>query len=133
MTDDRLLIHEVLNLHGHLVDEGEFDRFREVFTVDVVYDVSALGGGELRGIAAIADAGRSLGSRNPLAHHVTNVVVRSIAGDSASAISKGLGVAADGRSGSMVYHDQLIRTSEGWRISHRRVLPRKEPLQPSGR
>jgi hypothetical protein len=26
-SDDRLEIHELMNRHGHLVDQGEFDRF----------------------------------------------------------------------------------------------------------
>lgn len=132
MHDDRLLIHELINLHGHLCDEGQFDRFGEIFTDDVVYDVSALGGGELLGPAAVAEAGRALGDANPLAHHVTNVVVVHLDGDSARALSKGLGVMADGAVGSTLYEDELTRTSAGWRIARRRVLPRRKPLHPSG-
>lgn len=42
--EDRLAIHELINLHGHLCDAGAFDRFEEIMTEDVVYDVSDLGG-----------------------------------------------------------------------------------------
>ena len=41
---ERIRIHELINLHGHLMDEAEFDRLDELLTDDVVYDVSALGG-----------------------------------------------------------------------------------------
>lgn len=132
MPDDRLLVHELINLHGHLVDEAAFDRLGEVFTADVVYDVTALGGSELVGPTAIADAGRTLGPRNPVGHHVTNVVVTRLDRDDATAVSKGIGVMTDGTVGSVVYEDTLARTTDGWRIARRRVLPRVEPLRPSG-
>jgi hypothetical protein len=38
---DRIRIHELINLHGHLMDEGDFDRLGELFIDDVIYDVSA--------------------------------------------------------------------------------------------
>lgn len=129
VEDGRLLIHELLNLHGHLMDEGALDRLGELFTADVVYDVSALGGGVLSGPDAVAAAGQALGDRNPLAHHVTNVVVTSLGPDEATAVSKGLGVRGDGTTGSVVYEDELRRTPAGWRIARRRVLPRERPLQ----
>jgi hypothetical protein len=114
------------------MDEGQFDKLGELFVEDVIYDVSAFGGGLLNGAQAVADAGRALGERNPLAHHVTNIVVTEIAGDRAQARSKGLAVSADGGTASVVYDDELRRTSQGWRIVARRVLPRRSPLHPSG-
>lgn len=128
---DRIRIHEVISAHGHLVDEGQLDRLTEVFTAEVRYDVTAIGGGVLEGCEAVAAAGRALGDGNPLAHHVTNVVVTSLDADTATARSKGLGVMADGTVGSVLYEDHLSRTEDGWRISERRVLPRRHPLQPS--
>lgn len=134
MTDaaDRIAIHEVINLHGHLVDEGEFERLGELFTDDVVYDVTALGGTALVGPSAFAEAGLALGAGNPLGHHVTNIVVTELAGDRAKARSKGFAVMTGGAVGSVVYVDELRRTRDGWRITVRRVLPRRAPLQPSG-
>jgi hypothetical protein len=129
---DRIRIHELINLHGHLVDEGEFGRLGELLTDDVVYDVSGLGGGQLVGVQAIEDAGRALGHANPLGHHVTNVVVVKIDSDQAWVRSKGLAVMSNGSTGSVVYDDELRRTGQGWRIAIRRVLPRKAPLQGSG-
>lgn len=128
---DRILIHELINLHGHIMDEGQFGRFDELFTGDVIYDISAFGGGELRGAAAIADAARALGDRNPVGHHVTNIVVAELGDDEAVVVSKGIGILADGTAGSVVYEDQVRRTPAGWRIAHRRVMPRRRPLHPS--
>ncbi len=128
---DRIRIHELIDLHGHLVDEGEFDRFDELFTDDVVHDVTALGGTELVGPQAIAEAGLALGAANPLGHHVTNIVVTEVARDRALARSKAIAVMADGTVGSVVHLDELRRTDRGWRIAVRRVLPRRTPLHPS--
>ena len=127
-TDDHLAIHELIALHGHLMDDGAFDRLDELFTADIAYDLEAFGGGVLRGPAAIRDAGLALGDGNPLGHHVTNVIVTGGDDQQAHARSKGFGVMADGTVGSVVYEDVLTRTPEGWRISYRKVVPRKKPL-----
>src|SRR5689334_22972687 len=127
-SDDRLAIHELIGLHGHLVDNGDFGRLGELFTPDVVYDLRDYGGRELRGIDAIVQASRALGDANPLGHHVTNVVIEKVDGDIVRVVSKGLGVLADGSCGSVVYHDEVRRVGDGWRIARRRVSPRTRPL-----
>jgi hypothetical protein len=126
--DDRLAIHELLALHGHLVDNGALDRLDELFTDDVVYDLAPLGGAVLEGVDAIRRSARELGDRNPVAHLVTNVLVQEYDGQ-VTASSKFIGVQRDGSVGSGVYEDVLRRTAEGWRISRRRVSLRREPLQ----
>ena len=129
-TDDRVAIYELIALHGHLMDAGAFDRLDELFTDDFVYDVEALGYGSLEGVDAFVEAARALGDDNPLAHHVTNALVIGDEGDRATVQSKGIGVSADGTSGSVVYKDLVRRTSGGWRISRRTVIPRRRPLHP---
>lgn len=129
-VSDRLAIHELMNLHGHLVDHGEFGRLHELFTADVVYDLRAFGGAELRGIDAIVTASRALGEANPVSHHVTNVVITSSDGERVLVLSKGIGIRADGSCGAVVYHDEVRREAAGWRIARREVTPRRTPLQP---
>jgi SnoaL-like protein len=129
-TDDRVAIYELIALHGHLIDAGAFDRLDELFTDDFVYDVTALGYGSLEGADAFVEASRALGDANPLAHHVTNALVIGDEGDRATVRSKGIGVMADGTSGSVVYEDLVRRTGAGWRISRRMVIPRERPLHP---
>jgi hypothetical protein len=128
-TDDRLAIYELVSLHGHLMDGGEFERLDELFTPDVAYDLSAYGQGTLRSISAIVDAARTLGDANPVAHHVTNILITEIADATVSVVSKGIGVRADGSCGSVVYHDEIRREAAGWRIAKRRVIPRRDPLR----
>nr|WP_223243461.1 nuclear transport factor 2 family protein [Streptomyces sp. CBMA123] len=125
---DRLAITELVSLHGHLVDDGSLDRLAEVFTSDVVYDLTDFGQGPLNGVAAVREAAWALGAANPLAHHVTNVVVTASPDGRVRVRSKGLGIRADGSCGSVSYDDTVVRTAEGWRISHRTVSARRAPL-----
>ena len=134
--DDRIAITDLINEHGHLTDRGDFDGLAALFTEDVVYDVSALGGGEsalgggeLAGLAAAREAALALGDANPVAHHVTNIVLHEAPDGVVHARSKGLGVLADGRTGSVTYEDTVQRTPAGWRITHRIIRPRRTPLR----
>jgi SnoaL-like domain len=129
-TEDRFALYELIALHGHLFDMGELDRLDELFTDDVVYDVEDLGGGVLRGIAAISEAARSLGDQNPLGHHTTNVTILELDDDTARVRSKGIGVGTDGTVSTVIYDDVVHRTAQGWRLARRKVRPRQRPLTP---
>ncbi|MBB4684463.1 nuclear transport factor 2 family protein [Amycolatopsis jiangsuensis] len=126
--EDRWAITDLLSMHGHLVDDGHLDRFEDLFTADVVYDLTGFGQEPLRGVAALRAAGWALGADNPVAHHVTNIVVTAETDDRARARSKGLGIGADGTCASVSYDDVVVRTPDGWRISHRTLTPRRTPL-----
>jgi len=129
--DDRAEITELLARHGHLFDDGEFDRLDLLFTASVRYDVTAFGGGVLQGIEAIRAATLALGDRNPVGHHVTNVVLTEQPDGSVRARSKGIGVYADGTAGSVTYEDEIVRTDDGWRIDARTIAPRRARHQQS--
>jgi hypothetical protein len=129
-TDDRIAIAEVINLHGHLTDRGDFTNLPSLLAGEITYDVSALGGGVLVGLSAIREAALALGEANPVAHHVTNIVLQEAPDGRVQALSKGLGVMADGSVGSVSYEDSLKKGDGGWRITHRVVRPRRVPLQP---
>lgn len=126
--EDRLAVSELIALHGHLVDGGELDRSDEVFTADVVYDLSDFGQGEITGLAALEAAALALGANNPVAHHVTNVVVEETFDGRVHVRSKGLAVMADGSCGSVTYEDEVVRVDAGWRIRRRRIAARRTPL-----
>jgi hypothetical protein len=126
--EDRLAITELISFHGHLVDEGSLDRLDELFTANVVYDLSDFGQGRLVGVAAIQEAALSLGAANPVAHHVTNVVITESSNGQVRVLSKGLGIRADGSCGSVTYDDTVVRTADGWRIHHRTISARRVPL-----
>ncbi|MDX3229564.1 nuclear transport factor 2 family protein [Streptomyces sp. ME19-01-6] len=126
--EDRCVITELIAMHGHLCDSGELDRLDEVFTTDVTYDVTDFGYEILRGVETCAEAGRALGELNPVGHHVTNIVLSEQADGRVHARAKGIGIRADGTSGSLTYEDIIVRVDQGWRISHRKVLARRVPL-----
>jgi hypothetical protein len=129
-VEERLAIYELIALHGHLMDAGAFDRLGELFTDDFVYDLNALGYGRLEGAKALIDASTALGNNNPLGHHVTNSLVIAEEDGLVRVRSKGIGIGADGSSGSVIYEDLIRKTPSGWRIARRAVIPRKRPLQP---
>jgi hypothetical protein len=114
---ERLAIHELIALYGHLIDQRQFSRLGEIFTDDAVFDLSGYDGTCYRGLPAIR-AMMLASSDHPLAHHATNVVVLKQQ-DSIGVISKGIGVGINGRVGSVTYRDRLSLTEQGWRIQER--------------
>ncbi|QUQ62618.1 nuclear transport factor 2 family protein [Kutzneria sp. CA-103260] len=125
---DRIDIADLVNRHGHLVDAGELDRLAELFTPDVVYDVTDFGLGSLHGPAAVRDAALALGPANPVGHHVTNIVITPVDEVTAAVQSKGIGIMAGGTVGSAVYDDVVTHGPNGWKISRRKVTARRTPL-----
>lgn len=122
-TADRLAIHELLALYGHLIDDREFSRLNEVFTLDAEFDLSLYGGESYSGLEAIIKMMQE-SDEHPLAHHTSNIVISTDA-EIISAMSKGLGVGYKGRVGSVIYRDGLVNTANGWRIQRRSVELRK--------
>ena len=127
--EDRAAVTDLVAMHGHVVDSGQLDRLDELFTADVVYDVTDFGQQQpLVGTAAVRDAALALGERSPVGHHVTNTVLTEIADGRVRALSKGIGVNADGTCGSVTYEDTLVLGPGGWRIALRRVRANRAPL-----
>jgi len=122
-VEDRLVIGEVLSLHGFIFDAVELDRLDEIFTPEIVYDMSAVGIGVFEGIETVRNAAASMGDRGPIAHHVTNVLISSDEDDVATAQSKGLMLMRDGTLESVTHLDTLRRHEGQWRISHRIISP----------
>jgi hypothetical protein len=127
-AEDRQAIGETSALHGHLFDGGHLDRLGEIFTPDIVYDMSAMGVGTFEGIEAIRNAALRLGPGNPVAYHVTNAVISCEGDDLATALSKGLMLRADGTLASVTHLDTLRRHDGSWRISRRVISPQSAPL-----
>jgi hypothetical protein len=127
-AEDRWAIAETLSLHGHLFDGGHLDRLDEIFAPEVVYDMSGLGFGSFEGIDAIQRAALQLGDRNPIAHHLTNVVITSDEHGEVTVKSKGLVIRADGTLGSVNHIDTVVRHDGGWRISRRVITAQRTPM-----
>lgn len=124
-TADRLAIHELLGLYGHIIDERRWADMNMVFAADVVYDATDFGHGITRTLDELRDKWAGDESMHPLAHHATNVVVSEDADGTVRVLSKGIGVGRRGRVGSAVYRDVVVRTDAGWRLSYRRAELRR--------
>ncbi|HEY4018540.1 MAG TPA: nuclear transport factor 2 family protein [Pseudonocardiaceae bacterium] len=127
-AEDRIAINDLINLHGHYADDGDFDGMDTLFTADVVYDPTGVDMPVLVGRERLRATALELGDANPVAHLVTNIVLRPIGPDEVHARSKAIAIIGDGRAGSATYEDVVVRTAEGWRISHRRIIARRVPL-----
>lgn len=126
-ADDRWEISETLSLHGHIFDGGHLDRLEEIFAPEVVYDLSDAGVGTFEGIEAIRSATLKLGAANPIAHHLTNVVIADEENGLVTVQSKGLMIMANGTIGSVNHLDTLRRHNGRWRISRRVITAQRTP------
>ena len=88
-AEDRLAISELIALHGHIMDSGELDRLGDLFSPEVTYDLGDFGLGILQGIDAIRNAAIAMGDRNPVGHHVTNIILTEVDGQVVRVRSKG--------------------------------------------
>jgi len=121
---DHLELRRLVDLYGYLIDERKFSRIGEVFTEDVIYDLSEFRQGVLRGTGEVLAMWRGE-ARHPLAHHAISVLAEERADGSVDLITKGIGVGVKGRVGSVTYYDRAIRTAAGWRLAERKAVPRR--------
>ncbi len=130
---DRLALHELLGLYGHLVDERRWSELDRVFTSDAVYDASDFGMPVTRSLPELVDEWTSDEglARHPLAHHTTNIVVVEEPDGTVRIRSKGIGVGPGGRVGSVVYDDRAVPVDgdggRSWRLASRTVTLRRPP------
>lgn len=116
--EDRAAIHELLAAYGHVVDEHDWDRAHEVFAEDFVFDRGATGRPDLHGIADIV---ANFKGRNMYAHVTTNTTLTEVDEDTVRGHSKFLGFPNEGQPVTGDYHDEIVRTPQGWRLRRRRA------------
>jgi SnoaL-like domain len=121
-AEDRLAIHELIALHGHLADDRRPEDLGLLLSADAVYDVEDYGLGKVTGLPAIQDLFSERPGQQPLGHHVTNIMVTERPDGTVHARSKGLAVMPDGGADTVTYDDTLVRTAAGWRIARRKVV-----------
>jgi hypothetical protein len=124
---DRLAIHELLGLYGHLIDEKRWDELDQVFAADAGYDATDFGYEVDTSLAALVARWKT--DRHPLGHHATNVVVTEDPDGIIRVHSKGIGVGRGGRVGSVIYDDIAVRTPGGWRLAWRTARLRRSEDQ----
>jgi hypothetical protein len=118
-TEDRLAIHELLGLYGHLIDQRRWPELAQVFTDDIVFDASSFGQPVTTSYQELMEHWTSDLSIHPVAHHVTNIVITEDPDGSVRVLSKALGVGRKGRVGSATYDDIVVKISDGWRLARR--------------
>jgi 3-phenylpropionate/cinnamic acid dioxygenase small subunit len=122
---DRLDIHELAARYGTTIDDRDWDGLESVFCRDAIYELQNFGPSDRRivGAASIREM-METSSDHPVAHHVTNVIVRLEDGQ-VRMRSKVIGSGARGRVGSADYDDVVRREGGVWRIAQRTVVLRR--------
>ena len=128
-AEDRFAIYELIGLYGYIVDERQMTRLDEVFTEDVVYDVTSFGSGVVRGVEGVRAMWTNPETRHPVSHNMCNIMVHETPEGEVRAICKGLGLGRKGRVGGVTYYDRMQRTPRGWRIAER-ICVRRDPDGP---
>lgn len=115
-------IRDLLARYTYSGDRGRLAELAACFAEDGVLEYP---GERVQGREAIESVlGGGSGTRNPalsfVRHHITNPLIE-ISGDTATARSH-FAVHSDiGPDHSGTYDDRLVRTTDGWRLAHRRV------------
>jgi hypothetical protein len=153
---DRIEIQDVIARYAigqdaHQSDDGLLDQWHDVFTSDATVDYSAGGfeGGTYVELARwMRGGGIDDGARDGVMHdftgwqHMLGLPTVIIGGDTATARTDLLATHRGGPLGeakwylndACTFHDALLRTENGWRITHRRLEVHwldKFPVMPS--
>jgi 3-phenylpropionate/cinnamic acid dioxygenase small subunit len=123
---DRCEVKDTVLRYATALDQRDWALLGTCFTTDVVADYHVPRGDALRSSSDLVDFLRSgVAHLDATAHYISNVVV-SIVGNTATANSyvqaQHIRRGTPGGSKFLVagiYHDQLRRADDGWRIAHR--------------
>ncbi|ETN91445.1 putative lumazine-binding protein [Gammaproteobacteria bacterium MOLA455] len=123
---DHLEIQSVLNLYASAIDKRQWSQLEQVFTPDAV--ANFIGIGQFDGRQAITDLISSVLCQCAATQHLLGNYEIQVNGDEAhttcylSAMHAGLGD-YEGKTLTVwgEYTDKLVRTPEGWRITHRQL------------
>ena len=124
--DDRQDISDLLVRYATGIDRRDWPLFRTAFTDDCELDYGEIGA--WKGVDAVTDfmqAAHALAGHT--LHRLSNLAI-TVDGDTATARTyiDGLIMMGDNQSGVNAigfYDDEIVRTSDGWRIARRRFTP----------
>lgn len=114
---DLLELHELPGRYGDCIDGRDWDGLARIFTDDAVFDLTDLGVPLLEGLPAIRRF-MDVDAQHPLTHLMTNVYV-DVTADGVRLSSRIVATREDRRIDSGRYRDVVVKTHDGWRISHR--------------
>lgn len=124
---DQFEVHQVLIRYAHALDARNWDLLGSCFTKDATTDYGEIAGMN-DGRDAIVATCRDFLSGLDASHHLIGSVAIDCNGDEATAVcylqAQHVFKGAQGGDNLLhggIYRDRLVRTSEGWKVSHRRL------------
>lgn len=118
---DVVAIQQLCSLYGHIIDAKKWDEMDRLFVADAVFDATEFGEPITHTLADLRAVWALDSTPHPFAHHITNVVVYEEGGE-VRIDAKGLAALPGGKVSSMLYHDVVRKTPDGWRFSERRAV-----------
>ncbi|MER6401610.1 nuclear transport factor 2 family protein [Kitasatospora sp. NPDC059973] len=115
-------IRQLLARFPHAFDNADTRALGEVFTADGVLELARTGA-VFSGLEKIGVFSRDLGSRSPDQHTLDSVLTVEPDG-TVRGHSRYLAIQFDGTVHNGDWFDVYVRTGDGWRIAHRRSVPR---------
>ena len=116
-TADRLELHELPGRYGDAIDDRNWDRLRQVFTDDAIFDLTGVGLRQLDGIEDIVHF-MDVEAQHPKTHMMTNIYVDD-GGESVTMNFRIVALLGKGLVGTASYYDTVVKTPDGWRVKHR--------------
>jgi len=115
--EDRLDLYEIPGRYGDAIDDRNWDKLRTIFTEDAVFDLTGVGSRRLVGIEEIVRFMEEE-AQHPRTHMMTNVYADAT--DAGADLRfRIVALLGQGKAGTASYYDQVVKTPEGWRVSHR--------------
>ena len=117
---DRLELHELPGRYGDAIDDRNWDRLREIFTDDAVFDLTGVGARRLEGIDDIVHF-MNVEASHPKTHMMTNIYVDEL--DENEIMNfRIVALLGKGLVGTASYYDRVVKTDQGWRVQHRECM-----------
>ena len=117
---DRLELHELPGRYGDAIDDRNWDRLREIFTDDAVFDLTGVGARRLEGIDDIVHF-MNIEASHPKTHMMTNIYVDEHE-ETVTMNFRIVALLGKGLVGTASYYDRVVKTDHGWRVQHRECM-----------
>ncbi len=117
---DRLALHELPGRYGDAIDDRNWDRLREIFTDDAVFDLTGVGARRLEGIDDIVHF-MNVEASHPKTHMMTNIYVDE-QDENVIMNFRIVALLGKGLVGTASYYDRVVKTDQGWRVQHRECM-----------
>ena len=117
---DRLELHELPGRYGDAIDDRNWDRLREIFTDDAVFDLTGVGARRLEGIDDIVHF-MNVEASHPKTHMMTNIYVDE-QDENVIMNFRIVALLGKGLVGTASYYDRVAKTDQGWRVQHRECM-----------